>query len=379
MPSHRELLRLPRPEQERAVGNLLSLKHFLRDRGPRADGSFGPDGVPTRTLDKSLLIATWNLREFGANRMYGARLPESLHYIAEIISAFDLVAIQEVRDRVDDFKKLMRLLGDDWGFILTDTTLGKSGNEERAAFVYDRRKVHFEGFAGQVLLPPELKVGKKKLKLTRQLARTPLVAGFRAGDLRFTVCTAHIYYGTKLPNEQRRVDEIEALASILAERVRSESSWAPTTVLLGDFNIFELEDETAKRLTDAGFYLPPQVAALEAGEAGRKYDQIALLSPRYEKQTKALAKKARGGVIRMFEKLFVDDLETGVSWWNEYKHCFPKKSAALSAKAGRSYFRTWRTFQLSDHRPRWIELKADFSVEKLAGMRHRLAKGLSAE
>lgn len=376
MPSHHDLLRLSTTDQKRAVGKLLSLKHFLDDV-PLHDGGFRPDGVPTRTLDKSLLIATWNIREFGANKSYGPRLPESLHYIAEIISAFDLVAIQEVRSQVDDFKRLMQILGEHWGFLLTDITLGKSGNDERGAFIYDRRKVHFEGFAGQVLLPPELKVGKKKLQLKQQLARTPLVAGFRAGDFRFTVCSAHIYYGKKLPNEKRRVDEIEALATILSERVRSESAWAPTTVLLGDFNIFELKDETAERLRAAGFYLPPQVASLEAGETRKKYDQIALLSPRYDKQTKAIAKKARGGVIRFFDKLFVDDAER--SEWKTYSPYFPNQLATRTEESARKYFRAWRTYQLSDHRPRWIELKADFGVERLAVMRHRLAKGLPAE
>ncbi len=372
MPSHRDLLRLAPTEQQRAVGKLLSLKHFL-DEVPLADGSFRPDGVPTRTLDKSLLIATWNLREFGANKSYGPRLPESLHYIAEIISAFDLVAIQEIRSQVDDFKRLMEILGEHWGFLLTDITLGRSGNDERGAFIYDRRKVHFEGFAGQVLLPPELKIGKKQLRLRQQLARTPLVAGFRAGDFRFTVCSAHIYYGKKLPNEKRRVDEIEALATILSERVRSESAWAPTTVLLGDFNIFELRDETAERLRDAGFYLPPQVASLEAGETRKKYDQIALLSPRYDKQTKKLARKARGGVIHFFEKLFVDGDE--YSEWKHYRQYFPNQRATQTESAARKYFRAWRTYQLSDHRPRWIELKADFGIERLAAMRHRLTKG----
>jgi len=376
MPSHRDLLRLSPVEQRRALGKLLSLKHFLDDDARRPDGSFSPDGVPARTLDKSLLIATWNIRELGANKSYGPRLPESLHYIAEIISAFDLVAIQEVRSQVDDFKRLMEILGEHWGFLLTDVTLGKSGNDERGAFVYDRRKVHFEGFAGQVVLPPELKIGKKKLQLRQQLARTPLVAGFRAADFRFTVCSAHIYYGKKLPNEKRRVDEIEALATILAERVRSESAWAPTTVLLGDFNIFELKDETAARLRSAGFYLPPQVASLEAGETRKKYDQIALLSPRYEKQTEALAKKARGGVVRFFEKLFIDDAER--SEWALYKSYFPDRRATTSEAAGRKYFRAWRTYQLSDHRPRWIELKSDFGVERLAALRHRVTKRLPA-
>ena len=50
--------------------------------------------IPTRTLKKTLLIATWNIREFDSTS-YGERMPEAFYYIAEIIARFDIVAVQE--------------------------------------------------------------------------------------------------------------------------------------------------------------------------------------------------------------------------------------------------------------------------------------------
>src|SRR5215210_2435920 len=47
--------------------------------------------------DGSLLLATWNIRDFDSNKFgYGFRLDETFYYIAQMISSFDLVAIQEV-------------------------------------------------------------------------------------------------------------------------------------------------------------------------------------------------------------------------------------------------------------------------------------------
>src|SRR5271163_1793326 len=67
--------------------------------------------LPDRNVSHSILLATWNLREFGRNEKCGIRLEESLLYIAEIVSHFDLVAIQEVNQDLADLQRLMKLLG----------------------------------------------------------------------------------------------------------------------------------------------------------------------------------------------------------------------------------------------------------------------------
>ena len=66
--------------------------------------------VPAKTVDPTLLLATWNIREFGGTKS-GGREDEPLFYIAEIISRFDIVAVQEVRDDLDALDKLMEILG----------------------------------------------------------------------------------------------------------------------------------------------------------------------------------------------------------------------------------------------------------------------------
>src|SRR5262245_59338353 len=163
----------------RAVaGRLLSLRHRLKKT------------IPPRNVLSSILLATWNLREFGADHKQGRRLDESLLYIAEIVSHFDLVALQEINQNLDNLQRLMKLLGSWWDYLVTDVTLGPSGNSERIAFVYDGRKVRFDHLAGELALPPV------KGQPSRQPARSPFICAFRVGWRRVSLCSVHIYYGT---------------------------------------------------------------------------------------------------------------------------------------------------------------------------------------
>jgi hypothetical protein len=100
---------------------------------------------------KSVRIATWNLREFGGSK-YGGRDFEPIYYIAEFISRFDIVALQEVRADLSEFGQLKKILGPEWDFIATDVTDGGPGNGERMIFLFNRRKVHFDNIAGEVTL-----------------------------------------------------------------------------------------------------------------------------------------------------------------------------------------------------------------------------------
>ena len=82
--------------QKRVVSKLLELRKKISAE------------IPARTAKETLLLATWNIREFGNNRSQ-----ESLYYMAEIIEAFDLIAIQEVLSDLDGLKNLIALLGKD--------------------------------------------------------------------------------------------------------------------------------------------------------------------------------------------------------------------------------------------------------------------------
>jgi len=111
----------------------------------------------TGDRSKSVRIATWNLREFGGPK-YNGRDFEPLYYIAEIISQFDIVALQEVRANLTEFFSLKRILGPDWDYLTSDVTNGDPGNGERMVFLFNHRRVQFSNLAGEITLPEEGKI-----------------------------------------------------------------------------------------------------------------------------------------------------------------------------------------------------------------------------
>lgn len=64
--------------------------------------------IPEKTRDSTLILGTWNIRNFDDNRfMNGHRTTEDLYYIAEIISRFDVLAVQEVCSDTTPLDNLM--------------------------------------------------------------------------------------------------------------------------------------------------------------------------------------------------------------------------------------------------------------------------------
>ena len=312
-------------------------------------------GVPAKTLDGDVLIASWNIREFDSAK-YGGRLVDAFYFIAEIISHFDLVAVQEVRSDLSAFDRVLGLLGGWWKYIVTDVTEGTSGNGERMAFVYDSRKVAFGGLAGEIVLPPE-KVDTEVL----QFARTPFVCGFKAGWARIDLCTVHIYYGKGVPVDSRRLEEIQKLAKFLARRAKAPAQPAGTTapragtpdnlILLGDFNVFSAGDKTLKAITDAGFVIPQVLTNRKGSNIAKDkyYDQIAIWRGRRFDATD------RGGVLDYYDAVYRSEDEA--SYAGEIK----------PAGSGRPpKFAEWRTYQMSDHLVLWAAFKVDFADDYIA-------------
>jgi len=181
---------------QRSTHSRLAGNRFARERYACLREQLDAE-IPRRTLEETLLLATWNIREFDSAR-YGRRTDEAMLYIAEIVSRFDIVAIQEVREDLEALDRLVRLLGPWWRYVCTDVTFGRPGNRERMAYVFDKRKVRFSGISGEIVVPPiEIKHGRRTLRYqpARQLARTPHICGFKSGDYRFMLCQVHIDYG----------------------------------------------------------------------------------------------------------------------------------------------------------------------------------------
>jgi endonuclease/exonuclease/phosphatase family metal-dependent hydrolase len=293
--------------------------------------------IPSKTVDSTLLLATWNLREFGGTKS-GGREAEPLYYIAEIISRFDIVAVQEVRDNLDALDQLMDILGGWWKYLVSDVTLGVQGNNERHAFIYDTRKIAFGGMAGELV--PEMKKEGGLLKSDFAFSRTPYLAGFKAGWFKFTLCTKHFYYGTAKADDPQRLLEARTIVRLLKKRMKSKDAWAGNSVLLGDFNIFSTKDETFQTIEREKFAIPAKLKGTYTNAAQDKpFDQIAFLARDVEKQLGL----ARAGVFPFFEHVY------RLSDWKTYQ-----------PKSTENQYKQWRTFKMSDHFPLWVEIYVDF-------------------
>lgn len=344
MPIYRSI-DVSKENERRIAEGLLKLKE-----------AFEEVGIPERNLSDTLLLATWNIREFDSTK-YGVRGREPLFYIAEIIDRFDLVAVQEVRDDLTALNELMNYLGGWWKCVLTDVTEGAPGNRERMAFLYDSRKIRFGGLAGEIVIPTT-----KKLEPAKQLARTPFVVGLQAGWFKFTICTTHILYGKAVAEEPSRLEEIRVLAKSLADRAQEKFAWSKNMILLGDFNIFAPSDQTLKAITEAGFVVPKQLQKLPSNVPQDKhYDQIAFIAPEMRDQLEL----CRAGVFNYYNYVYRKDDEAlyAEDMGNAYTET--KEGKKRDEKARTTYYNTWRTFQMSDHLPMWIELKINFGKQYL--------------
>ena len=119
-------------------------------------------------------IATWNIRELG-KKNYKGRTFEELYYIAEIISHFDLVAVQEVKADLDELDEVKRYLGPSWTYIATDVTDGSAGNGERMVFLYNRNVFYFKNIAGELTLGEGSKITSyigERIKLDGDISLT---------------------------------------------------------------------------------------------------------------------------------------------------------------------------------------------------------------
>jgi endonuclease/exonuclease/phosphatase family metal-dependent hydrolase len=243
--------------------------------------------IPNKLIDQNLLIATWNIRSFASlTRKWTASENDSpkrdlrgLRAICDIVSRFDVVAIQEVKGDLRALRDTMKYLGESWSFVMTDITLGDAGNDERMAFVFDSSRVKLSGLACELVVPPEWLAEIPENALRRQFARTPYAVSFKAGKTTFILVTLHVDYGDS--TEERR-DELKAIARWMKAWAKRETKWHHNLLTLGDFNIERQGDDLWEAFTSTGLTVPAELNAVpksifdDVSDPNDKfYDQIA--------------------------------------------------------------------------------------------------------
>ncbi|MHA2356837.1 MAG: endonuclease/exonuclease/phosphatase family protein [Candidatus Thorarchaeota archaeon] len=281
--------------------------------------------IPSKTVDDNLIIATWNIRHFGDLTEKWDELEDddavrdlrALLHITEIVSRFDVVAIQEVSSNIRCMRRMLRALGPHWGLLMTDETKGRRGNNERLAFVFDTRKVNLSGLAGELVIPDEElrkagvpeedDVGKRRI-MTQQFARTPYAVGFRAKNNTFVLVTVHM----KFKQRDERTREIKAIADWIGEWAKDMNSWEHNLIALGDFNIDREGGVLYDAFVDSGldihehFHDLPRTLAEDAADSSRTfYDQIAWFKGDDEKPALSL-RFLKGGNFDFRGLIFAD-------------------------------------------------------------------------
>lgn len=211
----------------------------------------GPFRIPQRQVDVNVLIATWNIQHFSNNKSRRA-----IQYIADICERFDIIALQEVKTDLRGLCKLQGLLPGNYKILVSDPT----GNNERFAFIYDKRTVISTGLICEIAFNVSAKAHRGY-----QLHRTPYCASFKAGRFDFVIANVHIYFGKTATERLQRAEEIGRLVEFIDRRSKTDRNkvFDRDFFVLGDFNIEEAGDQFFNALQSKGFQMPPNMKTLK--------------------------------------------------------------------------------------------------------------------
>ncbi len=286
--------------------------------------------IPARTAGR-LLIATWNVANLGQHE----RRQKDYRLLAEVIGWFDIVAIQETKDRLDGVHAIQRELPPGWAVLVSDT----GGNDERMAFLYDSNKVRQLEKVGEIAVPPKDVRHIKLPGINRKFSgfdRNPYLAAFRSGSLEFVLVNVHLFFGSSgRADVERRALEAYATARWADLRRNDSDTYAPDIIALGDFNLPKVEpgDLIYSALRRRGLERPPHSTRIASSiSTDSEYDQV-MFFPR-------TATGAFTGNVGVFD--FDGAVFRGL--WER-----PDTTPAE--------FRTYVRYYLSDHRPLWAELR----------------------
>ncbi len=298
--------------------------------------------VPPKTAS-NLLIATWNLRAFGGLTPKWQAGPDdspkrdwfAAACIAEVISRFDVAAIQEVRRDTTALRFVLDRLGIDWRVIVSDVTEGAAGNGERLTFLYHSGRVQPSGLVGEIVLPPSVASPEGALGPERpleQFARSPYAAGFARGSARFVLTTVHVLWGGSAAD---RLPEITAFAGWMRDWADRPNDWNENLLVLGDFNLDRLDDPLFEAFVSTGLWPPVELngvprTVFDNDKSRHFYDQIAWFSDTSGAPLlRSLAYAQRAGSFDFVPHVFRQLNRTEVSW------------------------------RISDHYPLWVEFDVD--------------------
>lgn len=300
----------------------------LRDY-PKQEGK-EDRAVPAKQGNR-LLLLTWNIANLGLQE----RREKDYRLLAEIISWFELAAIQEVNANLEGLRAIQEQLPRRYKLLFSDP----GGNDERYTFIYDAEKVRPLEEVGEVTIPPSDLPRIKLPGVTQGFAgfdRNPYLAAFKAGGLTFVLANCHLFFGKKTIGMDRRCLEAFAVAWWADQRRGDKNAYTDNILALGDFNLPAAlpSDRVYAALTAKGLELPEHTTRVPGTNLSgtEQYDQMAVFpGPMGE----AISNK---GIFDFDGAVFRDLWDQGT-------------------KDEQTRFRAYVKYYLSDHRPLWAQLR----------------------
>ncbi len=288
--------------------------------------------IPDRE-DGKLLLASWNIANLGDEGQI--RDDDDVEIIAEILSWFDLIAVQEVKEGLNDFERVQAALPSSYRAVLSD----QAGNDERMVFVFDTTRVTQLELAGEIAIPPashrhiKLPITEQKF---RGFDRNPFAVAFACGSREFTVVNAHLYFGKDNSHSRnRRALESFALGRWADLRDKRGRAYSDNVVVIGDLNMPAAEpgDVVFDALTKRGLHIPEHQSRIGTTITdGKHYDQLAFLP-------------GDAGEAFISDGVFDFDGAIFSDLWDD---------PARDEKDFEAFLR----FHISDHRPIWAQFEA---------------------
>ncbi len=194
--------------------------------------------VSLRTLGQkspqTIRIATFNIQVFGDKKSQDANVMQSL---AQVISQFDVVAIQEVRGgdsaAIDRLVDLVNRSGGAYAGIISEP-IGRTSQKESYAFVWDQSRIMFNPNSAYVVQDA-----------ADRMHREPMVASFEVrtvasdGRLPFSFNIINAHTDPDEVSATRGINELDVLDDVFV-RVRDyeyQTSGQEDTLLVGDLNV----------------------------------------------------------------------------------------------------------------------------------------------
>ena len=176
---------------------------------------------PLPALNDTITIASFNIQVFGKSK---AGKPEVMDTIVEIISQFDIVAIQEIRDAsgtaIVKLENLMDATGTDYNYII-GPRLGRTSSKEQYAYVYRTDRIEVETATAYTYEEP---AGVDKIH------REPYIARFKVknGNFDFVLVTSH----TDPDDATQEINKLPDVVKDAQQKFPDEKDF----IVLGDLN-----------------------------------------------------------------------------------------------------------------------------------------------